>query len=68
MTVGAEGKKASLENALSRCERFRLPPKVARQILSVLQKGVAAWRDHFRACGVREDEIAMLENSFAAKP
>jgi serine/threonine-protein kinase HipA len=37
MTVGTEGKKASLANALSRHERFRLPESEAQAIVSRLE-------------------------------
>lgn len=68
MTVGLEGKKASIANALSQCERFRLVPDAAREIVKQMQTVVADWKSHFRECGVQDTEISALENSFLGKP
>ena len=68
MIVGLEGKKASITNALSQCERFRLSRAEARQIISRLETEVSEWRKHFKDCGVSDSNIKALENSFTAKP
>ncbi|OFZ78258.1 MAG: hypothetical protein A2583_02215 [Bdellovibrionales bacterium RIFOXYD1_FULL_53_11] len=68
MTVGTEGKKASITNALSLCERFRLTAEDARAMASHMQKVVSSWRDHFKSEGIKESELKTLENSFIKKP
>jgi serine/threonine-protein kinase HipA len=65
MEAGAEGKAATLRNALSACERFRLDPADARALAEELRDAVATdWEAHFRACGVRDDAIAALRRNF----
>ncbi len=68
MTVGLEGKKASVSNALSKCEGFRLSRDEASSLVAKMEEVVADWRDHFRKCGLSESDIQMLENSFSPKP
>lgn len=68
MTVGVDGKRASLSNALSGHGRFRLPPREAELIVERLKTGVSTWREHFAACGVSRRDVAGLENSFSPKP
>lgn len=68
MTIGTDGKKASVANALSQCERFRLNLDTAKKITDEIQTVVDGWRDHFRECGVKDSEITALENSFVKKP
>lgn len=68
MTVGTQGKKASISNALSQHERFRLTLESANEIIENMQEIVDDWRDDFRACGVKASEIKALENSFSKKP
>lgn len=53
MEVGKKGKEASIENALSRHERFRLSKDQANQIVFRLQQCLSGWDDHFREYGVR---------------
>lgn len=68
MTIGDQGKKASLANALSQCERFRITLKEARTIVAQTQEVVSSWRDHFKNVGIKKSELKPLENSFAKKP
>jgi serine/threonine-protein kinase HipA len=68
MTVGLEGKKASLSNAFSQHERFRISSDTAKKIIKNMQKVVGTWHEHFKKCGVSESEISALENSFLLKP
>lgn len=68
MTVGTEGKKASITNALSQCERFRLTRMDAQELIEKIWNEVTRWREHFRASGISEQNIRALENSFSSKP
>lgn len=68
MTVGIEGKKASITNALSQCERFRIGQEEARTIIGKTQKVTSSWREHFKNVGIKESELKALENSFVKKP
>lgn len=64
MSVGARGREASLENALSRARRFGLSGKEAGAVVEQLVETVRGWRDHFAAVGCPEAEIRALEPSF----
>jgi serine/threonine-protein kinase HipA len=68
MVIGLGGKKASLTNALSQCERFRLSRTDSQRIILELESQVYKWREHFESCGVSESNIKALENGFSAKP
>ncbi len=68
MTLGSEGKKASLGNALSQLERFRIDQEEARAIVAKMKSVVASWREHFKSVGVTDSELHALENSFVEKP
>jgi serine/threonine-protein kinase HipA len=68
MTIGTEGKKASLTNALSQCERFRLSREEAEGIVSHMREKVSGWKDHFKKCGVSDADIRAVENGFSQKP
>lgn len=65
MEAGAEGKSATLRNALSACERFRLDAADARELSDEMRETVATtWAAHFRACGVRDEGVAALRRNF----
>ncbi|MGK5082058.1 type II toxin-antitoxin system HipA family toxin [Bdellovibrionota bacterium FG-1] len=68
MVIGTDGKKASITNAVSQCERFRLMKEEAGGIIARLKIGVASWREHFKGAGVKDHELKALENSFSEKP
>ncbi len=68
MTIGAEGKRASMTNALSQYERFRLTLNEAKIIIARTKEVVATWRDHFKEVGIKKSELKALENSFREKP
>jgi len=65
MSVGARGREASLENALSRARRFGLSGEEAGTVVEQLQETVQGWRDHFAAVGCPDIEIRALEPSLA---
>lgn len=68
MIVGIEGKRASISNALSQCERFRLSREEAQGTIAEMETQVAQWREHFGLRGVTDSNIKALDNSFAIKP
>lgn len=68
MNIGLEGKRASLANSLSQCERFRLSRAEAKKIIGKMEAVVATWREHFHNCGVSKTDIRSLANSFLHKP
>lgn len=68
MAIGVDGKKASITNAVSQCERFRIEPEEARTIIGKMQEVASSWREHFKNVGIKESELKALENSFAEKP
>lgn len=65
MTLGAEGRRASYENALSMCEKFRLSKTQSLHVIKKIRDITSTWRDHFRSVGVSDSEITMLVNSFS---
>ncbi len=68
LSVGKDGKKASISNALSQAERFRMSLSEASELIHTMTSIVSGWRAHFKACGVKDPEITPLENSFKPKP
>jgi serine/threonine-protein kinase HipA len=67
MKVGEEGKKASIKNALSQCERYHLSHEESFRLVEEMKSIVSSWREHFKECGVTEKELRVLENSFVLK-
>jgi serine/threonine-protein kinase HipA len=68
MNIGAEGKKASISNALSLCERFRITKPKAMEIIGEMREFISHWSTHFKNCGVAKSQIKALKNSFSDKP
>lgn len=64
LSVGARGREASLENALSRAGRFGLSGEEAETVVDQLVETVRGWRGHFASVGCPEAEIRALEPSF----
>jgi len=64
MSVGEQGRTASLDNALSRASQFGLERGQARAVVEELRASVRSWRDHFEECGVTGSEIDALAPSF----
>lgn len=65
MTVGENGREATLENALSRAERFGLAKGEAQVIIEQLLETTGEWREHFVECGVSVRNVDLLAPSFA---
>jgi serine/threonine-protein kinase HipA len=65
MSVGKNGRVASLENAMSRSSRFGLSDKESQGILGEIAEAVRHWRDHFEESGVTNKELDALQPSFA---
>ena len=64
MSVGEQGRTASLDNALSRATQFGLERGHARAIIEELRASARSWRDHFEESGVTGSEIDALAPSF----
>lgn len=65
MTVGENGREATLANALSRAERFGLTRGEARQTIEQILETARGWRDVFEECGATCREIDLLAPSLA---
>ncbi|MBC2717062.1 MAG: HipA domain-containing protein [Desulfobacteraceae bacterium] len=65
MSVGENGREASLKNALSHAARFAFSLKAARAIVEHLVEITRGWREHFETVGCSDREIKALEPSFA---
>ena len=61
-------KKASIQNAISQSEFFRISKEEAAGKAAEMGRIIEGWRQHFKQCGVTEPDIRALENSFAPKP
>jgi len=67
MRVGFEGKNASIKNAISECEKYKIDVNDARLIAEEMQEKVNKWREVFKSLGVTEKDLKILKNSFAIK-
>lgn len=65
MKVGTTGREATLENALTRANRFGLSREKALGVIGELRERVRGWKDHFASVGVSDREIALLSRSFS---
>lgn len=64
MSIGNKGREATLDNALSRAERFGLSKEEAREIIERTNKTVRTWREIFHEQGVSERDMDLLAPSF----
>jgi len=64
MSVGSQGREATLDNALSRSDRFGLSEDEAKTVVETLVSTVRGWPDHFRSAGCSNAEIEALTPSF----
>ena len=64
MSVGENGREATLTNALSRAERFGLLKKEAQATIDQIIETVRTWLDVFEECGVSGHDIDLLAPSF----
>ncbi|MBK5276869.1 MAG: HipA domain-containing protein [Desulfuromonadales bacterium] len=65
MSLGDQGREASLANALSMHARFGLTRSAAELLIDDMRKCVGQWERHFTACGVSEANREALRASFA---
>jgi serine/threonine-protein kinase HipA len=65
MALGKNGREATLENAVSRAERFGLSKGEAQVTIEQLLETTSAWREHFVECGVSDRDVDLLAPSFA---
>jgi len=64
MTVGLQGRAATIGNALSAAARFGLSAAAAADVVAGMAAEVALWREPFREDGVSDRDIGLLEPSF----
>ena len=64
MSIGEQGREATIENALSRAARFGLSEDEARNEVENLARIVQGWKDHFSSAGCPDLEIRGLEAFF----
>lgn len=65
MTLGAEGRAATLKNALSLSPRFGLEVREAKKVVAGMKAKAARWEKHFRALGVSPADTEAAGASFA---
>jgi serine/threonine-protein kinase HipA len=65
MSVGAHGREATLSNALTHSDRFRLTKEHAIHMINELVDSVSQWKDIFVSAGCTDYEIKALEPSFS---
>jgi serine/threonine-protein kinase HipA len=66
MSIGHFGREATLQNALSRNERFGLTEDEARNLIEQMTKTVQNWKEFFHEQGVSERDIDVLSPSMQA--
>ncbi len=64
MSVGEQGREATIENALSRAARFGYTMEGARSVVATLLPIIRDWRKHFEERGVSGRDIDLLAPSF----
>jgi serine/threonine-protein kinase HipA len=57
---GAQGRESTLDNAMSQCDAFGLPPAQAAAEVAGVIAVVNTWRQHYARAGVQERDIASL--------
>jgi serine/threonine-protein kinase HipA len=62
--VGAQGRLATLDNALTRHEAFCLSKQAAAEVISEVWAIVRDWRRHFDASGVGERDMETVASAF----
>ncbi len=60
LICGAHGRDSSLDNAMSQCDAFGLPPAEAAADVAIVIGAVNAWKTHFAQAGVTARDIASL--------
>lgn len=64
MDIGRYGRKVSIYNLLSQCERFGLNKETARAAIDAIVNVVRDWREHFHACGVSAQDVDYIATAF----
>ncbi len=64
MSIGSQGREATLENSLSQSEQFGLSKGRAKEIIIDLVRKIDNWQEHFEECGFTGEEIDILQPSF----
>lgn len=67
LELGAQGRHASVDNALSRAAHFGLEHAAAIQAMREIAREVAGWRERFAADGVDEATLERLRHSFTER-
>ena len=63
LSVGAEGRLATIPNALSRAALFGLQDEQAREIVDRIARCVRGWRTHFDQLGVRSEDVNVVASA-----
>ncbi len=64
MSVGERGKEASIDNALSRCERFGFSKQEANEEVKRMAEIIKNWREYYEDSGVSGHDMDLLKPSF----
>lgn len=64
MNIGEFGKEASLENARSAAKYFLLSDAQADKIIVELSEVCLGWEQHYRGCGVNEQDIEKIRHAY----
>jgi serine/threonine-protein kinase HipA len=67
LELGAQGRHASVDNALSRAAHFGLERPAAIQTMQEVAREVAGWRERFAADRVDEATLERLHHSFTER-
>lgn len=67
LSVGLEGRKSSIENALSCVKEFMLSPGEGRSLADEILRAFSGWKDHFKKCGVTEGDMQLIQSVIGDK-
>lgn len=60
MRVGINEADSTLENSLSMCQMFSLTEHAAKQEIALVSRVIEQWKEHFKTCGVTDNDIEAL--------
>lgn len=67
LSVGFEGRKSSIENALSCVREYMLAPNEGRAIADEIVNAFLGWKDHFERCGVSAGDLQLIQSVIGPK-
>ena len=67
LSVGLDGRKSSIENALSCVKEFMMSPSDGRSLADDILSKFSGWENHFKECGVTEGDMQLIQSVIGNK-